>query len=61
MILVINITIIDKSIEIINSDKTKLLEMNIDCKVKFAHELQINVNQKLISFKFQTLLLLSFL
>ena len=27
------------SIEIINSEKLKLLEMNVDCKVKFAHEL----------------------
>ena len=35
--------------------------MNIDCEVKFAHELQININQKLFSFKFQTMLLLSFL
>ena len=35
--------------------------MNIVCKVKFAHELQININQKLSSFKFQTLLFLSFL
>ena len=35
--------------------------MNIDYKFKLAHVLLININQKLFSFKFQTLLLLSFL
>ena len=35
--------------------------MNIDYKVKFAHELYINIDKTLFSFKFQTLLLLSFL
>ena len=35
--------------------------MNINNELKFAHELQININQKLFSFKFETLLLLNFL
>ena len=58
----INITIIDAyPLKKLILKKLKLLEINIHCEVKFAHELLININQKLFSFKFQTMLLLSFL
>ena len=39
----------------------KLLQMNTNSKLNFAHEFQININQKFFSFKFETLLLLNFL
>ena len=48
------------------SRKLKQLEMNIDNKLKLAHvhidnklKLAININQKVFSFKYQTLLLCS--
>ena len=40
MIMMINITIIDTyPLKQLILKKLKLIEMNIDCKVKFAHEL----------------------
>ena len=43
------------------SKKLTLLEMNIDNKLSFAHELYININQKFCLFKLKTLALLHFL
>ena len=63
MIMMINVTITDTCpLKYIILKKLKLLDMNRDkCKVKFAHESSMNLNQKLFSFKFQTMFLLSFL
>ena len=58
MIILINITTDTYPLKLI-SKKLKLLEMKVDNKLKLAHELQININKKTFSFKFQTLLLYS--
>ena len=43
----------DISIETINSEKLKLLEMNIDGKLNFEHKPWVNNNQKLCLCKFE--------
>ena len=57
----INIIIDKYPLKLFISKNLKLLEMNIVNNLKFAHELYANINQKLFSFTFQTLLLLNFL
>ena len=60
MIIMINTTIIDTYLlKKLISRKLKLLEMNIDDKLTFAHALEININQKPFSFEYQTFLLCS--